>query len=262
MAAITKKIIKAKWFLMYGLHWPVSPRTIENPHFGNWKKNYISTHRFDNQFMGPRFILLLFLMTVSASVHAQLRQGTSILYKYDERYLSITINGFRKKLPDRYCRMAFTDSLSFTYGFSEGQKDPFKGKDLFSMTGLQMATYYYPGSHTRFSVLKKKKKIYQVTDSAQYYRWELFDDYKVIAGFNCRSALSFRNQTDSVIAWFTTEIPGTFSPGWYTGLPGIVLELQDNYTGERFSAIKIESLRLDIHFPESAIPVKDLHKLK
>ncbi len=211
------------------------------------------------------FINIIFLILLTQTGQSQLRTGTSILYKYNERYLGITINGARKKLPDQYCRMVFMDSLSFTYTFNEDYKDPFHKTNVFSLSGLSRATYYYSGSHKRISVMKKKKndrKVYQVADTAQYYKWELFDDEKTVAGFLCRSALAFRNQTDSVIAWYTTEIPGTFSPGWYTGLPGVVLELQDNYTGDRFSAINVESLDLDIRLPDNVIPVKNFHTLK
>jgi GLPGLI family protein len=192
---------------------------------------------------------------------AQFKEGTSVLYKYNDLFLQITINGEKKKLPDRYCRMVFTDSLSFTYRYNEANKDPFRKKTVFgAFPGI--ATFYAVSNHNRITVVEKKRKIYQTTDTTQFYKWELFDDTKIVAGFLCRSALTFRNQTDSVIAWYTTEIPGSFGPGWFTGLPGIVLELQDNHTGDRFTAIKVEPLKLEIRLPENAITVKDLHRLK
>jgi len=193
---------------------------------------------------------------------SQLKEGTGILYKYNEYYLSITFNGEKKKLPDRYLRMVFNDSLSFSYRFTEERKDPYRGKQLFDMSAVGIGTYFCPSKHERTVYMKKKKKLYQVMDTVQYYKWELFDDQKMVAGFLCRSALTFRNKTDSVIAWYTTEIPGTFSPGYFTGLPGVVLEIQDNYTGDRIAAIKVESLKMDIRLPENAIPVKDFHQLK
>lgn len=192
---------------------------------------------------------------------SQLKEGTSVLYKYNELFLQITINGEKKKLPDRYCRMVFTDSLSFTYRFND-KKDPYKGKSLFNMSARGFGTYYYPPEHKLLVFLHNKKKIYQVTDTVQYYKWELFDDQKTVAGFLCRSALTFRNQADSVIAWYTTEIPGFYSPSYYTGLPGVVLEIQDNFTGDHISAIKVESMKPDIRLPENAIIVKDLHHKK
>lgn len=211
----------------------------------------------------PRsFYLLLTFTLLFKHGWSQLKEGTSILYKYNEYYLSITLNGEKKKLPDRFLRMVFNDSLSFSYRYTEGKKDPYKGKSLFNMPATGIGTYYYPPAHERIVCLKKKKKIYQVTDTVQYYKWDLFDDQKTVAGFLCKSALTFRNQTDSIIAWYTTEIPGSFSPGYFTGLPGVVLEIQDNYTGDRITAIKVETLRLDIRLPENAIPVKDLHRLK
>ncbi len=204
-----------------------------------------------------KFILILLFQ----SGNSQLKEGTSIWYKYNDYYLSITINGEKKKLPARYCRMVFTDSLSFTYRYGEERKDPYRHQPVFDMTANGFGTYYYPAAHELLVFLRKKKKIYQVTDTVQRYKLELFDDQKVVAGFQCKSALTFRNQTDSVIAWYTTEIPGFFSPGYYTGLPGVVLEIQDNYTGDRLTAIKVESLRLNIRLPENAKLVSDFHHL-
>lgn len=207
------------------------------------------------------FLLIIFTILFQQG-NTQLKEGTSIWYKYNDYYLSITINGETKKLPARYCRMVFTDSLSFTYRYGEEKKDPYKGQPVFNMTANGFGSYYYPAGHELNVFLRKKKKIYQVTDTVQRYKWELFDDQKIVAGFQCKSALTFRNQTDSVIAWYTTELPGSFSPGYFTGLPGVVLEIQDNYTGDRISAIKVESLRLDIRLPDNAKVVSDFHHLK
>ena len=209
----------------------------------------------------PGFLFIIFILVIHQG-KSQLKEGTSILYKYNDYYLSITINGERKKLPERFCRMVFTDSVSFTYRFGEEKKDPYKHQPVFDMAANGFGTYYYPAGHELVVFLRKKKKIYQVTDTVQHYKWEFFDDQKIVAGFQCKSALTFRNQTDSVIAWYTTEIPGFFSPSYYTGLPGVVLEIQDNYTGDRLSAIKVESTRLDIRLPENAKVVSDFHHLK
>lgn len=209
----------------------------------------------------PGFLFIIFILVIHQG-KSQLKEGTSILYKYNDYYLSITINGERKKLPERFCRMVFTDSVSFTYRFGEEKKDPYKHQPVFDMAANGFGTYYYPAVHKLVVFLRKKKKIYQVTDTVQHYKWEFFDDQKIVAGFQCKSALTFRNQTDSVIAWYTTEIPGFFSPSYYTGLPGVVLEIQDNYTGDRLTAIKVESTRLDIRFPENAKVVSDFHHLK
>lgn len=209
----------------------------------------------------PGFLFIIFILVIHQG-KSQLKEGTSILYKYNDYYLSITINGERKKLPERFCRMVFTDSVSFTYRFGEEKKDPYKHQPVFGMTANGFGAYYFPAAHELVVFLRKKKKIYQVTDTVQHYKWEFFDDQKIVAGFQCKSALTFRNQTDSVIAWYTTEIPGFFSPSYYTGLPGVVLEIQDNYTGDRLTAIKVESTRLDIRFPENAKVVSDFHHLK
>jgi len=67
---------------------------------------------------------------------------------------------------------------------------------------------------------------YTVVDHKTKKNWELYNDFKVIAGFKCQKAITtFRGRT--FIAWFTPKIPVSTGPWKLNGLPGIILEAYD-----------------------------------
>jgi len=57
--------------------------------------------------------------------------------------------------------------------------------------------------------------------------WTLTEDEKKISGYNCIKAYTYfrgRNYT----AWFTYDIPVSFGPWKFSGLPGLILEIYDD----------------------------------
>lgn len=70
--------------------------------------------------------------------------------------------------------------------------------------------------------------------------WEILDDSKQIGSFNTQKATTtFRGR--DYTAWFTTEIPIGIGPWKFHGLPGLILEVQDDEMGVQFlfSSIQI-----------------------
>ena len=65
--------------------------------------------------------------------------------------------------------------------------------------------------------------------------WELTKESKIISGYTCFKATQDRKlrlkKTDNiikVIAWYCPSIPLSFGPKEFSGLPGLILELQDD----------------------------------
>lgn len=57
--------------------------------------------------------------------------------------------------------------------------------------------------------------------------WELYDDFKEIGGLNCQLARTkFRGRNFDV--WFTGSIPISSGPWKFSGLPGLILEVEDS----------------------------------
>ena len=70
------------------------------------------------------------------------------------------------------------------------------------------------------------------TETIPSLHWQLTNETKVINNYNCNSAtISFRGR--NYIAWYSKDIPLTYGPWKFSGLPGLILEIQDtnkNYT--------------------------------
>ncbi len=54
--------------------------------------------------------------------------------------------------------------------------------------------------------------------------WEIFNDTLNILGYTCNKAVN----DSGVVAWFTDSIPVNSGPSYYHGLPGAILQVNDN----------------------------------
>ena len=83
--------------------------------------------------------------------------------------------------------------------------------------------------------------VYQDTINIQ---WKIQDITKRIGGYTCRKAIGWyagRNYT----VWFTGELPYVGAPWKLIGLPGVVLEAEDESGDIRFSFTEIVALQPD-----------------
>ena len=70
--------------------------------------------------------------------------------------------------------------------------------------------------------------------------WKISQETKIIGGYLCYRAV-YQNPLDKYkkpVAWFAPKIPASYGPKIFIGLPGLILELEDNLV--TFTAIKIE----------------------
>lgn len=100
-------------------------------------------------------------------------------------------------------------------------------------------TLYYNNSEGVFS----EDKYLIISPSNK--NWVLTDETKKIDNYTCYKATTEYVVVNSrgtfkhpVIAWFCPELPYSFGPAGYDGLPGLILELQE--WNNVFGAIKIE----------------------
>jgi GLPGLI family protein len=68
-------------------------------------------------------------------------------------------------------------------------------------------------------------KSYRIEDSLPALQWTLLEEYRVIAGYNCRKASTIIMDSIYVIAFYTNEIPVSGGPESFNGLPGMILGL-------------------------------------
>lgn len=70
-------------------------------------------------------------------------------------------------------------------------------------------------------------KPYYIKDQLYSPKWTLIKEFKTIGEYKCQKATTtFRGR--KYIAWFCVEIPVNFGPWKLNGLPGLILEIEDD----------------------------------
>ncbi|MCO6498522.1 MAG: GLPGLI family protein [Chitinophagaceae bacterium] len=83
------------------------------------------------------------------------------------------------------------------------------------------------------------EKNYLLTDPIGHINWKLTNDYREIAGFNCRRATAIIMDSVFVVAFYTNEILAQGGPEGFTGLPGTILGLVINRLHTTWYATKV-----------------------
>ncbi|WP_162984915.1 GLPGLI family protein [Mesonia aquimarina] len=105
-----------------------------------------------------------------------------------------------------------------------------------------------------YSIRNIGGKVFYVKYKNIFTPWKITDETKSILGYKCRKAITYFNSEriknkDPIIAWFTEEIPASYGPYRYYGLPGFILEVYE--LGRRHYARKITlNKKVKIDFPK------------
>lgn len=99
-------------------------------------------------------------------------------------------------------------------------------------------------------------KPYYVVDKILSPKWQIVKEYKTIGNYECQKATTnFRGR--NYIAWFAEKIPVKFGPWKLNGLPGLILEVQDELNVIKITATSIDiGSTLDFDFSTNSIPKK------
>ena len=105
-------------------------------------------------------------------------------------------------------------------------------------------TYINKESDTYLQSQDLMGKEFLVTDKPIQHKWRVTGEQKIIMNYTCQKAI-MNDTSRNVVAWFTTLIPVATGPAGITGLPGMILALEQN-NGERMTlAVSVEPLPLD-----------------
>ncbi|WP_159018440.1 GLPGLI family protein [Algibacter sp. L3A6] len=108
---------------------------------------------------------------------------------------------------------------------------------------------YYKNFNTnlyRLEVSKRNKnqinKNVSIKDTIPVYNWSLENLNQTIAGYNCKKATTIKTVGPRVInitAWYCEDLPISDGPMDYSGLPGMILQIEV----EKNTIIKFEKLK-------------------
>lgn len=91
-------------------------------------------------------------------------------------------------------------------------------------------------------------KKFLIKDSLKDIDWELSSESKKIGGYDVFKAIAVVNN-EPVTAWYTEEIPVSDGPGDYYGLPGLILEAENETLSYHAMKISFDSITFDIEKP-------------
>lgn len=116
----------------------------------------------------------------------------------------------------------------------------------------------YSDYSTQKSITHKNvfEKSFLIEDSLRNATWKITNDFREIAGFNCRRATTIIMDSVFVVAFYTDEIVIPGGPESFNGLPGMILGLVINRLHTTWYATKVEVSGVnvkDITPPKSGI---------
>jgi GLPGLI family protein len=207
-------------------------------------------------------ILIVFLLFISSfiSLHAQ---TTRVTYKkdyYDAEASAKIFKENKENLPQYVMDMiaeSFRKELSNEFELIfDKSKSIYKKIEVLSTSDNNMSgssssdNVYFKNIETKDKIFKSQQTgtTTNVQVDFEQYKWEITTETKLINGYKCykaktKTSFFHRVKQEEVIlnriAWFTSEIPSSFGPEGFDGLPGLVLETAEN-EGICLHAIKIE----------------------
>jgi GLPGLI family protein len=81
-------------------------------------------------------------------------------------------------------------------------------------------------------------KMFLINDTLKKINWKITGETKLVLNYPCIKA-SYNDSTESLEAWFTTEIPISIGPEMYGQLPGLILEVNDKNSNRTTRAIDV-----------------------
>ncbi len=85
------------------------------------------------------------------------------------------------------------------------------------------------------------EKTYLIKDSMKKYTWKITEEFRKIAGFNCRRAETVIMDSVYVIAFYTDAILADGGPEGFNGLPGMILGIVMPRLNLTYFATKVDN---------------------
>lgn len=218
------------------------------------------------------FILSIFLFFLANNLHAQIFINQAKIEYEVKADIKKTMsdNSWQDMLKDKLPRFKTGYfSLTFSGNKSTYQFDHWGIPKLpeFMTRGDDENKYYYDYNSGEYSM---QKNIYgsnvNVADSIPKLHWKLENEYRIIAGFNCRKAVAVLFDSVYVFAFYTEEITLPGGPASFHGLPGTILgvTIPRLYTSWIATKVVVNDVNVNAIKPISAkknIPINDLRLL-
>ncbi|MEO9022032.1 MAG: GLPGLI family protein [Ginsengibacter sp.] len=124
--------------------------------------------------------------------------------------------------------------------YQPGRASDSKAASFFASTATDNEIYSDYAEGTAVSKKNIFGKPFLIEDSLRNAKWKITNDFREIAGFNCRRATTIIMDSVFVVAFYTDEITIPGGPESFNGLPGMILGLVINRLHTSWYATKVE----------------------
>jgi GLPGLI family protein len=210
-------------------------------------------------------LFLLFVLLINPTIfnNTVKKQSGEITYtvSFNKNVLAKAKSSNNKKLKrllknasDIDYRLAFNNEFSRYEKVKSMQNDANSHFNITEVEAGGSSVYYFDN--------KSKENIYSKTFGNELYlitqkplHWKLTKTSKTIGDYNCFKAiiLNHKNVETAVFAWYAPEIPLSFGPKNFNGLPGLILELNSEKATYIASKIKLSDKTKVIKKPKYGI---------
>lgn len=204
----------------------------------------MTVHCLKNKKMKHWKITLVFFLFLGTTLSGQTIFKGEIIYRIDNQKLNslkskqskVNTPRLRKLIKNdntpQY-RLVFNEKESF---FEKEKKVEAFDKKKMSLTEIMIGKgSYYTNIETKNILLQKQAYGERFIISIKQKKWKITQETKKIGDYLCHKATTTKmvegrwgKKILNVSAWFTSKIPVNYGPKNYQGLPGLILELNEN----------------------------------
>lgn len=182
-------------------------------------------------------LILLLIIFINTSISSQTISGKVTyvvsIQPLNEKKLDSSYQARTKKKMDKWMRdilkktppvnayLEFTNNESLYYVEDKMQND---GKSTFNLTRTAAGSdhKYYKNTDTKEYFYENNTGELLLTD-IEPRKWKITQESKNIGGYICFKAIDLSSTKKTTFVWFAPQIPVSFGPKDFNGLPGLVL---------------------------------------
>jgi GLPGLI family protein len=156
------------------------------------------------------------------------------------------------------------DSLIAEVKVQPGQSGPAQ----FNASGLPSTRYYTSFRQLIYKIPAQKTTVvydrigatkYHYIEPSSTFEWKIGSETQVIAGYHCQLAET-RYGGRTWQAWFTKEIPVSDGPYKFSGLPGLIVKIQDTRKQYSFELVGLSKPKSPVSIELPAFPAAKIEK--
>ncbi|RAJ29566.1 GLPGLI family protein [Pedobacter cryoconitis] len=202
-------------------------------------------------------LILISFIAFSLCLNAQIIDKTSIECQYKLTWVPDTLRPNQTK--EDFMILKVGHKLSEFYSYNTFRVDSMIQVDVkngmsslqilaqrakYGKKGMEYQIYKnYPEG--KITVIEKlMSDSYKYEEILKLQKWAIENEKKTILGYNAQKATcSFGGR--KYTAWFTTEIPVSTGPWKFSGLPGLILKVEDNNKNYVFEIAGLRKIKKD-----------------